>query len=133
MLSPVPTGTVDFITSAWRSEAGMAPTTACTRGEVGVAGVGRWRADGDEEQPRVLQRRPELGREVQPLAMLGDQLLQPGLPDRDPTLAQAADLLGVDVDAVDVGAQRGDPAAVTRADIAGADHADRLSLRSQRS
>ena len=30
MLSPVPTGTVDFITSAWRSEAGIASTTACT-------------------------------------------------------------------------------------------------------
>jgi hypothetical protein len=30
MLSPVPTGTVDFITSAWRSEAGIAPTTAWT-------------------------------------------------------------------------------------------------------
>ena len=30
MLSPVPTGTVDFMTSAWRSEAGIAPTTAWT-------------------------------------------------------------------------------------------------------
>ena len=30
MLRPVPTGTVDFITSAWLSEAGIAPTTALT-------------------------------------------------------------------------------------------------------
>jgi hypothetical protein len=30
MLSPVPTGTVDFITSACRSDAGMASTTAWT-------------------------------------------------------------------------------------------------------
>jgi hypothetical protein len=30
MLSPVPTGTVDFITSACRSEAGIAATTANT-------------------------------------------------------------------------------------------------------
>ena len=30
MLSPVPTGTVDFITSAWRSDGGMAATTART-------------------------------------------------------------------------------------------------------
>jgi hypothetical protein len=30
MLSPVPTGTVDFMTSAWRSDGGIASTTACT-------------------------------------------------------------------------------------------------------
>ena len=28
--APVPTGTVDFMTSAWRSDAGIASTTACT-------------------------------------------------------------------------------------------------------
>jgi hypothetical protein len=30
MFSPVPHGTVDFITSAWRSDGGIASTTACT-------------------------------------------------------------------------------------------------------
>jgi hypothetical protein len=30
MLSPVPTGTVDFMTSAWVSDGGIASTTACT-------------------------------------------------------------------------------------------------------
>ena len=56
MLSPVPTGTVDFITSAWRSEAGIASTTACTARQVRVAGVRRRRADGDEQQAGVLER-----------------------------------------------------------------------------
>ena len=67
--APVPTGTVDFMTSAWRSDGGIASTTAWTAREVGVAGVGRRRADGDEQQPRVLERVGEVGREVQPLAV----------------------------------------------------------------
>jgi hypothetical protein len=72
------------------------------RGEVGVAGVGRRRADGDEQQPRVLERVGDVRREVQALAVLRDQLREAGLVDRDLARLQALDLVGVDVDAVDV-------------------------------
>ena len=95
-------------------------------GEVGVARVRRRRADGDEEQARVLERGREVGGEVQPLAVLGDQLLQARLPDRDPALLEAADLLRVDVDAVDVRAERGEARRGDEPDVPRADDADRL-------
>jgi hypothetical protein len=96
--------------------------------EVGVAGVGRRRADRDEQQPGVLQRRRQVGREVQPRPVLADQVRESRLPDRDPPLLEPADLLGVDVDAVDVGAQGGEPRRGDQADVAGADDSDRLSI-----
>ena len=51
--------------------------------EVGVARVRRRRADRDEQQPRVLERVGDVGREVQPLAVLRDELREAGLVDRD--------------------------------------------------
>ena len=72
--APVPTGTVDFITSACVAGRRHRSDDRVHGRQVGVAGVGRRRADGDEQQPRVLERRRELGREVQPLAVAGDAL-----------------------------------------------------------
>ena len=96
------------------------------RGEVGVARVGGRRADGDEQQPRVLQRVREVRREVQAVAVALDELRKPRLPDRDPALLEALDLRRVDVDAVDVGAQLGESGRRDEADVPGPDDADRL-------
>jgi len=69
---PSRTGRSDFITSAWPSlpadGCGSASTTACTVRQIGVAGVRRRGADGDEKQARG-SRRTELCREVQTLAI----------------------------------------------------------------
>ena len=78
----MPHGTVDFITSACRSDGGNRLDDRMDRREVGVAGVGRRRADGDEQQPRMLERLAEVGREVQALAVAREQLLEPRLVDR---------------------------------------------------
>ena len=86
MLSPVPTGTVDFITSAWRSDGGMRRHHGAHGRQVGVAGVGRRRADGHEQQARVLERVGQVGREVQAAAVARDEVLEARLPDRDPAL-----------------------------------------------
>ena len=96
-------------------------------GQVGIARVGRRRADGHEQQPGVLQRILQTGREVHAVAVLGDQLLQPRLPDGDPALAQALDLGRVDVDALDVGAERGEARRRHQPDVARADDAYRLA------
>jgi hypothetical protein len=98
------------------------------RGEVGVAGVGRRGADGDEQQPRVLERRPQLGGEVQPLAIASDALVEPGFVDRHLAALELRDLLGVDVDAPDIAAELGEPRGGHEADIAGANHGDRFAL-----
>ena len=127
--APVPTGTVDFITSAWRSEAGIDATTACTAREVGIARVGGRCSDGDEQQPRMLERGRQLGREVQPLAVARDALRQPGLVDRDLVAVEPSDLLGVDVHAPDVAAELGETGRRDEADVAGPDDRDRFALR----
>ena len=129
IVSPVPTGTVDFITSAWWSDARHRLDDGVDGGQVRVARVGGRRADGDEQQPRVLQRVRQIGGEVQPVAMLLDELGQPRLPDRHHALLEALDLGRVDVDAVDVVAEFGEPRRGDQADVSRADHADRLSIR----
>jgi hypothetical protein len=95
--------------------------------EVGVAGVRGRRADGDEQQPRVLQRLGQVGRKRHPLTVPGHHLGQPGFVDRDLTLLEAGDLAGVDVDADDVGPELGKPRRGDEADVARADHADRFT------
>ena len=94
--------------------------------EVGVAGVRRRRADGDEQQTRVLERVAQVGREVQPLGVARQQLLEARLVDRHLAATQALDLLGVDVDAPDVAAELGEAGGGDQADVAGADHSDGL-------
>ena len=48
------------------------------RRQVGVPRVGRRRADRDEQQPRVLERVREVGREVQAVAVLATRSARPG-------------------------------------------------------
>ncbi len=128
MAAPVPDGTVDFMTSAWRSDAGIASHDRVDGAEVGVARVGRRRSDGDEQQPRVLERVAELGREVQALAVAADELREARLVDRDLARAQPLDLLRVDVDAAHLGPELGEAGGGDEADVAGADDADRFAL-----
>ena len=56
-----------------------------------------------------------------------DELLEAGLVDRDLAVLEARDLVGVDVDAVDVVAELGEARRGDEADVAGADDADGLS------
>ena len=71
----------------------------------------------------------EVGREVQPLGVAREQLLQARLVDRHLAAAQALDLLGVDVHAPDVAAELGEAGRRDEADVAGADHSDGLAWR----
>jgi len=116
------------MTSAWRSDAGNRVDDRVDGREVSVAGVGRRRADGHEQQARVLERVGDVRREVQALGVLGDQLGKPRLVDRDLALAQAGDLGLVDVDAVDVGAELREARGSDEPHVAGPDHADRFTV-----
>ena len=97
------------------------------RAQVGVSGVRRRGADGDEQQSTVLERVADVCREVQALGVARQQLLEPRLVDRDLAAAQALDLGGVDVDAPDVAAQLREAGSRHQAHIAGADHSDWLT------
>ncbi len=74
----------------------------------------------------MLERLGDVGREMQPLAVARQQLLQTGLVDRHLAAAQALDLGGVDVHAPHLSAELGEPGRGDQADIAGADHSDWL-------
>jgi hypothetical protein len=65
---------------------------------------------------------------MQPALVLGHQLLQPRLPDRDDAVLEAFDLLAVDVDAVDLVAELRESRGGDKPDITRADHADRFSI-----
>jgi hypothetical protein len=94
--------------------------------EVGVARVGRRGADCHEQQARVLERVGDVRGEAHPPAVGRDQLFEPRLVDRDLALLQALDLVGVDVDAPDLGPQLGESCRRDEAHIAGADDPDGL-------
>ncbi len=126
--TPVPDGTVDFITSACSLEAGIAPITALTAdrsaspeyvGGVPTATNSR-RACASASARSVEKCRRS--------ALLRQQLVEPGLVDRHLAGAQALDLGGVDVDAPDVAAELGEAGGRHQADVAGADHSDRGAL-----
>ena len=84
----VPTGTVLLTTTiASRAACGnvfqmpaMASATAQMADEIGIAASPLWRADGDEDQRAVCDRRRKVGRELQPAfaAVALDQLDRPG-------------------------------------------------------
>ena len=99
------------------------------RRQIGITGVGRRRADRDEQQPRVLQRLGEIGGKVQPVTVLHEQLLEARLVDRHLTAAQSLDLGRVDVDAVHLAAELGKAGGRDQPDVAGADHPDWCALR----
>src|SRR3712207_7625225 len=59
------------------------------------ARVRRRRADGDEQQPRVLERVGQVGREVQAVAVAGGEVLEAGLVDRGLAPPEPLDLVDV--------------------------------------
>ncbi len=65
--------------------------------EVGVAGVCRGRADGDERELGSVQSLADVEREAKALAHPFDHVLQSRLVDRDAAAAQRVDLVGQDV------------------------------------
>ena len=84
----------------------------------------RRRADGDEHGVGAVHRGGEIGGEGQAalLDVVGDQLVEARLVDRDLAALQALDLAGVLVDADHVVAEIGKAGAGDQADIARADH-----------
>ena len=72
--------------------------------QVGRAVLVRRRADGDDLEQAVRDRRPGVGRELQPalVPVAGDRLVEARLVDRDLAGVQARDLGRVDIDANDV-------------------------------
>ena len=62
---------------------------------------------------------------------VGDHLGEAGLVDRDLAGLQARDLVGVDVDAVDVAAELREARRGDEPDVAGADDADRFDVSSR--
>ena len=89
-------------------------------GEVGGAVGGGRRADGDEDDLGAADRAGDVGgeREAAGLGVLGDQRVEPGLVDGDLAALEARDLARVDVDAVHVVAEVGEPRARDEADVA---------------
>ncbi len=72
--SPVPDGTVLFMTSAWSASAGRLLDHRHHARQVGVAGVGGRRVDAAEEQPGVAEQLVHRGREVEAIGVLDDEL-----------------------------------------------------------
>ena len=126
--APVPAGTVDFITSACWSEAGIALTTAWTAERSAspeyVGGVPT--ATNSSRQRSSAGARSVS--EMQPFPIAGDRLLEPRFVDRDLAAIEARDLVRVDVDAVHLAAEFGKPGGGHKSDISGADHGYRFTL-----
>jgi hypothetical protein len=128
---PVPTGTVDLVTTTVR----FAPVAGQRRGDLGGGGedigeIGvavaapRRRADGDEHRLGAVERRLEVGGEGEPAGRLvdRDELVEARLVDRHLAALQPRDLVGVLVDAGDRHAEFGEAGPRDEPDIARADH-----------
>ena len=96
--------------------------------QVGVARVGRRGVDGHEHDVRPLEQELERQREGDPLGVLGQQLGEARLVDRDLAPLQRRHLLLVDVADRHLEPQRGEADAGDQADVAGPDHAHALAL-----
>ena len=94
--------------------------------EVRLAVLAGRRAHRDERDLRVPHRVGVRGREGEPplLHVAADELLEPGLVDRDPARAQHRDLARVDVEAGDRVAGLREAGAGDEADVTGADDGD---------
>ena len=90
----------------------------------------RRRADRDEHRVGLGQRGGQIELEAEPAGgrVLGHQLVEPGLEDRDLAGAQRGNLALVVVDAAHMMAEIGKARAGHEADIAGADQNDTHSL-----
>ncbi len=95
--SPVPTGTVDLVTTTVKpsSSAAISSAAAIDVGQVGMAvAAPRGRADGDEHRVGLAHRRSRIGGEGQPACahVARHQLLQARLVDRHHAGLQPRDL-----------------------------------------
>ena len=128
--SPVPTGTVDLVTTTVkpRQRGGDLARGGMDIAQVGMAvAAPRRRADRDEHGVGLGAPAParSVVKSSRPgLDVGGDQLVEARLVDRDLAALQRRDLAGVLVDAGDVVAEIGKAGAGHKADIAGADHCD---------
>ncbi len=84
----------------------------------------RRRADRDEDGLRALHALGDVGgeRRADRPSVAGDELVEPGLEDRDLAALQGRDLVGVLIDAYDRMAEVGEAGAGDQPDIARADH-----------
>ena len=94
------------------------------RGQVGVAGDGRRRSDGDVDDVGALERLVDLHRVREPLPVPLQEIGKPLLVDRHPAAAKRVDLLGDDVADDDVVPQVGEAGTGDEADVAGAEDCD---------
>ncbi len=92
--------------------------------EIGVAGVGRRRADGDVEEVGALNGLGDVEGERQPLGVPLQELVEPGLEDRHLAGAEPLDPGLDDVAHDDVVPQLGEAGAGDEADVAGAEDCD---------
>ena len=129
MRSPVPTGTVDLVTTTVPGRMNLRKLAHRVEdeGEIGVpvAAPGR-RADRDEHGLGILDRALQIGRECQPPALgIGlDQPFQPRLPDRHQARIQAIDLRRILVDARHAVTEIRKAGARDEPHITGPDHRD---------
>ena len=131
---PVPTGTVDLVTTTVRCAGRAAAERLGDLGGGGedIAQIGmavaapRRRADRDEHGVGPGDRRLQLGRETQPAGrdVARHQLVEAGLVDRDLAAPQPLDLAGILVDAGHRDAEFRKTRAGHQADIACTDHRD---------
>ena len=121
--SPVPTGTVLFMTSSGRAgqSSGNSSTTVQTAERSASPDVRRRRADGDVEEVRAVDRLLHVERERDPLAIAREHVVEPRLVDRHLAVAQPLDALGEDVADDDVVAEVGEARAGDEADVAGSE------------
>ncbi len=94
------------------------------RREIGVAGVGRRRADGDVEEVGAGDRLGDIERVGEPLGVPAQQLVEPGLVDRHLARAQLLDSLGENVANDDVVPELGEARAGHETDVTRAEDSD---------
>ena len=94
------------------------------RAQVGVAGLGRRRPDGDEEEVRPGHRLLDVERESDALGIPLEHLVEARLVDRDLACLQPLDPLGDDVADHDLVPEICEARARHEADVAGPEHAD---------
>ena len=95
--------------------------------EVGVAGVGRGRVDRDEDDVRAVEHPLQRERVGEPRGVLGHDVLEARLVDRDLPVVERRHLAGVDVAQGHLVPHGREADAGDQADVAGPDHPDALA------
>ena len=102
--------------------------------EIGIARVERRRVDADEEELRAVERLAHVERVAEAVAVLREQLFEPGLVDRHRAAAERVDLLRHDVADDDLVTQIREAGTGDEADVAASEDCDsrhgRLAYRS---